>query len=215
MPLPDANPALVEEWKRYLTALATHEAGHREVVQAGAIRIQRALLELQPQECGFMQSAAQQVAQPLLAQITLDDRRYDETTRHGATAGLRYGRRTDSQRGCSIEEIVEDTPDGKAIDQLARSGSDLNQLHQVDFTLRFPTQQSAQRAELELIGFAFLTKIERGKGEGEWIIHATKVMYPVETDLAGLREKLDAIAAKGRGSYDGWKAKVFVRKSAG
>ena len=27
-PPPDADAALVEEWKRYITALATHEIGH-------------------------------------------------------------------------------------------------------------------------------------------------------------------------------------------
>ena len=112
-------------------------------------------------------------------------------------------------------ESTATSPDAQGIAQLAKSGSDLEKLHQIDFTLRFPTQQAAERAELDLIGFAFKTKIEPGKAGTERIIHATKVMYPVETDLAGLREKLDAIAAKGHGSYDGWKAKVFVAKPAG
>jgi hypothetical protein len=78
----------------------------------------------------------------------------------------------------------ESSPDAKGIQQLARSGSDLGKLHRIDFTLRFPTQLTAQRAELALIGFAFDTKIERGKAASEWIIHAVKVMYPVETDCA-------------------------------
>ena len=107
------------------------------------------------------------------------------------------------------------SPDAAGIAQLAKSGSDLEKLHQIDFTLRFPSQLAAERAELELIGFAFKTKIEPGKAGTERIIHATKVMYPVETDLAGLREKLESIALKGRGSYEGWKAKVFVRKPGG
>jgi hypothetical protein len=40
-------------------------------------------------------------------------------------------------------------------------------------------------------------------------------MYPSEPDLAGLRDRLDAIAAAGKGSYEGRKAKVFERKPAG
>lgn len=107
------------------------------------------------------------------------------------------------------------SPDALGIAELKKSGANLEQLHQFDFTLRFPSQQSAQRAELDLISFAFEPKTERGSSDAEWIIHATKVMYPAENDLAGLREKLDAIARKGRGTYDGWKAKVFVRKPAG
>jgi hypothetical protein len=100
------------------------------------------------------------------------------------------------------------SPDGKLIDELAKSGSDLAKLHQIDFTLRFPSQLAAERAELQLIGFAFATKIEPGKTAEERVIRATKVMYPLESDLQGLREKLDAIVAQSRGSYEGWKAKL-------
>ncbi len=107
------------------------------------------------------------------------------------------------------------SPDALGLAELKKSGADLEKLHQFDFTLRFPSQQAAQRAELELIAFAFQPQTGRGRNDAEWIIHATKVMYPAENDLAGLREKLDAIARKGRGSYDGWKAKVFVRQPAG
>lgn len=108
----------------------------------------------------------------------------------------------------SAKTAAERSPDGKLIDQLAKSGSDLTKLHQIDFTLRFPTQNAAERAELQLIGFAFATRVEPGKTPGERVIHATKVMYPVESDLQGLREKLNAIAAESRGVYEGWHAKI-------
>jgi hypothetical protein len=102
----------------------------------------------------------------------------------------------------------ERSPDGKLIDQLAKSGSDLSKLHQFEFTLRFPTQSAAERADLQLVGLAFRTKIEPGKTPEERVIRGTKVMYPVESDLEGLREKLTAIAAQTRGVYEGWTAKV-------
>jgi hypothetical protein len=107
------------------------------------------------------------------------------------------------------------TPDAQSLDQLAKSGSDLGKLHQFDFLLRFPSQNAAERASLELVGFAFDPRIERGKTPNDWVIHAIKKMYPIESDLNGLREKLDAIAATGHGTYEGWKAKVFVPKPAG
>jgi hypothetical protein len=103
---------------------------------------------------------------------------------------------------------TERSPDGKLIDQLARSGSDLSKLHQFEFTLRFPSQRAAERVELRIIGFAFATKIEPGRTPEERVIRATKVMYPVESDLQGLREKLNAIAAESDAVYEGWKAKV-------
>jgi Regulator of ribonuclease activity B len=100
--------------------------------------------------------------------------------------------------------------EAQSLEQLAKSGSDLTKLHQFDFTLRFPTQKAAERAEFELMGFAFATQIGPGKTADERIIVATKKMYPVESDLMRLREKLDAIAAAGRGAYEGWRAKLLA-----
>jgi predicted secreted Zn-dependent protease len=83
----NADPALVDDWKRYTTALTTHETGHRDLVLAGARRVQRALLDVSPRPCGSMQAAAKQAAQTQLALIRDEDARYDLTTRHGATQG--------------------------------------------------------------------------------------------------------------------------------
>lgn len=107
------------------------------------------------------------------------------------------------------------SPDARLLEQLAGSGSDLAQLHRFEFLLHLPTKSSAERAEGELIGLAFETKVEQGKGADQWLLRGWKVMYPIEPDLAGLRDKLDAIAARGRGSYEGWTAKPFVRAPAG
>lgn len=100
--------------------------------------------------------------------------------------------------------------DAAALEQLAKSGSDLSKLHRIDFTLHFPSQFSAQRAELQLTALAFLDiNVEKGKAGNEWIIHAWKRMYPLASDLQGLRDKLELIAAEGHGTYDGWRAKVI------
>lgn len=103
---------------------------------------------------------------------------------------------------------MEKSPDGKALDELARSGSDLSKLHHIDFFLNFPTQKAAEGAQLRLEGLAFATKIERAKtGEG-WRVQGAKRMYPVESDLIGLRDKLEAIAGELHGTYEGWRAKA-------
>lgn len=101
------------------------------------------------------------------------------------------------------------SPDAVLLAQLVKSGSDLTKLHHIDFTLHFPSQFSAERAELQLVGLAFIdTQIEH-KGGKEWVVRGWKRMYPVESDLQGLRDKLELIAAEGHGTYDGWKAKVI------
>jgi hypothetical protein len=106
----------------------------------------------------------------------------------------------------------ERSPDAQALEQLARSGSDMSKLHDFNFSLRFPTQKAAERAELQLIGLAFSTSVVQGKTADEWLIQATKKMYPIESDLSGLRDKLNAIAAAEHGAYEGWRAKTTVVK---
>ncbi len=66
---------------------------------------------------------------------------------------------------------------------------------------------------MQLIGFAFSTKIEPGKTAGQWLLRGTKKMYPLESDLSGLRDKLNAIAEEGKGSYEGWRAKAVASGS--
>lgn len=102
---------------------------------------------------------------------------------------------------------MERSPDAQAIDQLARSGADLSRLHEVEFLLRFPSQLAAERAELQLMGLAFATRIEPGKTAEERLLRGSKKLYPVESDLAGLRDKLNDVAAAGKGIYEGWRAR--------
>jgi Regulator of ribonuclease activity B len=94
------------------------------------------------------------------------------------------------------------------IDQLAKAGSDLSKLHHIEFLLHFPSQAAAETAQSRLVSFAFETRIERGKTAGQWVIHASKTMFPVEADLMGLRDKLNAIAAEEHGVYEGWRADI-------
>jgi hypothetical protein len=96
------------------------------------------------------------------------------------------------------------SPDAQSLEQLAKSGDDLSRLHRIEFRLRFPNEEQATEAAVRLEDLAFAATFERdGAGEG-WVVIALKRMYPVESDLAGLREKLDVIAAAGGGSYEGW-----------
>jgi hypothetical protein len=108
---------------------------------------------------------------------------------------------------------AEISPDAKLISQLADSGSDLDKLHQIEFRLHFPSQKNAQRAEGKLLGLAFATKIVKFGVEGDWVVLASKVMYPIESDLLGLRDKLNVVATDDHGIYEGWHARVFEPKS--
>jgi regulator of RNase E activity RraB len=98
--------------------------------------------------------------------------------------------------------------DGVLLVKLAKSGSDLSKLHKVDFHLHFPTQEAAESAASQLAELAFATEIEGSDSGDEWKVLASKRMFPVERDLMGLRDKLNAIAEAEHGKYDGWQARV-------
>ena len=100
------------------------------------------------------------------------------------------------------------TKDAQLLAQLQQRGSDLEKLHEFDFVLLFPTQKAADRSMLMLEGLAFSARVERGRSDAEWRVHAVKRLYPVESDLIGLRDKLDDIARQLKGRYTGWTAKV-------
>jgi hypothetical protein len=98
------------------------------------------------------------------------------------------------------------SPDGVLLARLAEAGSNLSKLHSVEFLLLFTSQKAAERASNKLVELAFATKTEPGKSETEWVVHGTKRMYPVESDLRGLRDKLTLIATEEDGVYFGWRA---------
>ena len=107
-----------------------------------------------------------------------------------------------------MAEVPGSTADGQGLVQLEQSGSDLSKLHEFDFQLRFATQKAAENSTLMLEGLAFRTRVQRGKTDAEWLVHAVKRLYPVESDLIGLREKIEDIARQHRGVYLGWRAKI-------
>ena len=111
----------------------------------------------------------------------------------------------------SPADAAEHLSDAEALARLAKSGSDLSKLHRVEFFLRFPSEDDAARAAFQLEDLAFATTTERDEAADEWVVLASKVMYPVESDLIGLRDKLNIIAAGAHGTYDGWQATLQQR----
>jgi Regulator of ribonuclease activity B len=107
-----------------------------------------------------------------------------------------------------VVNAQEPTPDAMALEQLAKSGSDLSKLHHVDFILRFPTLEAANFVVPRLLEFAFVIETKPTKTGHDWLIYASKTMYPIMPDFLSLRDKLEAIAAEGHGTYEGWRAKV-------
>lgn len=82
-----ADASLRSEWQRYLAALKAHEANHAASALRGANRLARALRMMVAPSCGMLQLEGQKRAADIISAIREENRRYDETTRHGATEG--------------------------------------------------------------------------------------------------------------------------------
>jgi hypothetical protein len=103
---------------------------------------------------------------------------------------------------------TRESMDGKTLVQLAKAGSDIKKLHNIDFFFYFPTQDEAEKAAPKLAALGLSTKMDRAAKGSNWVIHGTKTMVPSEVELERLRRSFDEIATAQSGDYDGWGAEV-------
>jgi predicted secreted Zn-dependent protease len=91
-PPADAEPGLVDEWNRFLTALELHEAGHKDITaRAGREILDR--LRGESGSCALLNTRANDVARAIVARAMKEQQAYDVATRHGLTQGTSFGPR--------------------------------------------------------------------------------------------------------------------------
>jgi predicted secreted Zn-dependent protease len=90
-PPSSAPQALAERWEGYLTALKTHEEGHKQIALAAAAEIQRRVKALKSEPtCEALSTSMTSTAQAVLAEYRQKEIEYDRTTQHGAAQGARF-----------------------------------------------------------------------------------------------------------------------------
>jgi regulator of RNase E activity RraB len=102
-------------------------------------------------------------------------------------------------------------PDQATLAALARAGSDLAQLHEVEFFLYLPTEAAAARVAATLGSEDFETAVSRAAEGPEWLCLATRRMRPDQEAFERLRTRLSTLAGSEGGEYDGWGATVVER----
>jgi predicted secreted Zn-dependent protease len=93
------------EWRRYLTALWTHERGHalRGAMAASAVR--EALRRLRASSCALVASAAQREYDAVITKYRASDTEYDASSEHGWRQGTVL---VDRRRGPAIDTTYHD-----------------------------------------------------------------------------------------------------------
>ena len=89
-PPPDTEPGLAAEWKRFIAALETHEAGHKDISAKAAHEIIEKLRGIAG-PCSGISTRANDLARVIVARASEEQKVYDATTRHGLTQGTAFG----------------------------------------------------------------------------------------------------------------------------
>lgn len=89
-PPPDTEPGLAAEWARFIAALETHEAGHKDISAKAGRDIVEQLRGLSG-PCSQIGSRANDIAQGIVDRANEQQKAYDAATRHGLTQGTAFG----------------------------------------------------------------------------------------------------------------------------
>jgi len=89
-PSASRDPVLAQHWARYLSALASHEAGHRDIGAAAANDILEALEAFSGTACSLAEVEASSCATSIIEEYQRIDAQYDRTTNHGMKDGARF-----------------------------------------------------------------------------------------------------------------------------
>lgn len=110
-----------------------------------------------------------------------------------------------------IKKLIDiPTPDEALLNLLQRSNANLSKPRLVHFYLYFPSQQKAEAAKTELSESSFgndasfeVDISEPLEGSQEWLCLATREVFPNASSLKSIRKKLEILAHKFDGIYDG------------
>jgi predicted secreted Zn-dependent protease len=89
-PPADVDSGIVTEWKRFITALETHEAGHKDI-SARAGRELKDQLRALTGMCSMVSMRANDIARRVIDAANVAQKRYDAETRHGLNQGTGFG----------------------------------------------------------------------------------------------------------------------------
>ena len=105
-----------------------------------------------------------------------------------------------------------DDENGNVLWQMAEDGDDLNEAHEIEFSIAFQSEELADKCALYLLKEE--QKISLFEDEesdiNEWIITVYIYMEPEYSDIVDLEEWFTTIAKQHGGEYDGWGCMAYV-----
>ncbi|WP_111858223.1 ribonuclease E inhibitor RraB [Acinetobacter sp. CFCC 10889] len=109
-------------------------------------------------------------------------------------------------------EQFPDDDNGNLLWQMQEDGDDLNEIHEIEFSMYFKTQELAEKCALHLlleeqkVSMYLDEEIE----PSEWVITVFVNLLPEYADIVDLEEWFTKIATEFNGEYDGWGCTTYV-----
>jgi predicted secreted Zn-dependent protease len=94
-PAADTAPGVYAQWKTFLSALETHEVGHKDISARHAREMLTALQKLTG-FCSSLDTERRRITDDILARMHEEQIKYDADTRHGVTQGAVFPARPTS-----------------------------------------------------------------------------------------------------------------------
>ncbi len=100
-----------------------------------------------------------------------------------------------------------DDRDSKVVKALIENGSDITKDHLIDFLFYFDTLESAGIVANTLKANEFEVKVFENE-DGSFSVEAKKSMVPSVETMQDLTQRLEGLASKYNGEFDGWGTEV-------
>ncbi len=94
-------------------------------------------------------------------------------------------------------------PDGDALFQVAKLGSDLSEPMEIDFIVAVPDEAAGKSVARAARAEDFVTEVGTDE-DGEWIVYCTRTMIASYESIVGAQDELRALAGPLGGEPDGW-----------
>ncbi len=109
-------------------------------------------------------------------------------------------------------EKFPENDNGNLLWQMHEDGDDLEEIHEIEFSLYFKTQQLAEKCAIYLLleEQKISLYLDEEIDPNEWVITIYVNLYPEYEDIVDLEEWFTKIATQHEGEYDGWGCTTYV-----
>jgi len=100
--------------------------------------------------------------------------------------------------------MVPKDPDSRVLELMQEYNADFSKEHEIEFFLYFKDIDAANLAKIRLEKMDFDVEICKNENSSTWLCLAFKRMLAEHSQLNRIRKRLEKLALRLNGEYDGW-----------